>query len=214
MVENFHDTPFFPGSVPPETVAAMTLAVEAVMREVEIPVGINVLRNDASASLGIAAATGGAFIRVNVHTGSMFTDQGLLQGQAHETLRKRAALGISVPILADVWVKHATPPPGTRLPEAARDAWFRGGADGIVLTGSATGGATSREEVEAVRRALPEDGRVWVGSGVTPVSARAFEATAHGMIVGSTLQVGGVAGSGVDPARVRVFMEALGRARG
>lgn len=44
--------------------------------------GLNVLRNDARSGVGITAATGAAFLRVNVHTGSLFTVQGLLEGRA------------------------------------------------------------------------------------------------------------------------------------
>lgn len=211
IVENFQDAPFFPGAVPSETVAAMTMAVEAVRKRVEVPVGVNVLRNDAQAALGIAAATGAAFIRVNVHTGSMYTDQGLLQGEAHLTLRKRAALGVGTAILADVLVKHATPPPGTALVDAARDAWHRGKADGLIITGSATGAPVNLEELAEVKGALPEDGRVWVGSGVTPETAREYLEAADGLMVGSALQAGGVAGGGVEEGRVKALMEALGR---
>jgi membrane complex biogenesis BtpA family protein len=211
LVENFQDAPFFPGAVPPETVAAMTVAVAAIKEKAGVPVGINVLRNDAASALGVAAATGAAFIRVNVHTGSMFTDQGLIQGEAHLTLRKRAALGLEVAILADVLVKHATPPPGTLLETATKDSWFRGLADGLILTGTATGAQVDPEELQRVREALPDDGQLWVGSGATAETAGALLAVADGLIVGSALQTGGVAGGGVDEARVRAFMVGLGR---
>ena len=42
------------------------------------------LRNDPIAALGLAYATGGQFIRVNVHTGVMVTDQGIIKGGAAE----------------------------------------------------------------------------------------------------------------------------------
>src|SRR5713101_4601014 len=76
MVENFGDAPFYPDHVPPETVAAMTRAARAVVEAVPVPVGVNVLRNDTAAALAIAVAVGARFIRVNVHTGAMWTDQG------------------------------------------------------------------------------------------------------------------------------------------
>lgn len=211
LVENFQDAPFFPSAVPPETVAAMTMAVSAVLERVGIPVGVNVLRNDSASALGVAVATGAAFLRVNVHTGSMFTDQGLIQGEAHLTLRKRSALGSDVAILADILVKHATPPPGTLLETAAKDTWFRGLADGLILTGDSTGAPVDPEELQRVREALPDDGQLWVGSGATPETARALLAVADGLIVGSALQTGGIAGGGVEEARVRAFMVGLGR---
>src|SRR5207244_3885869 len=82
MVENYGDHPFYPDSVPPETIAAMALVVAHVVRAARCPVGVNVLRNDARAALAIAATTGAAFVRVNVHSGVAATDQGVLTGQA------------------------------------------------------------------------------------------------------------------------------------
>ena len=141
----------------------------------------------------------------------MFTDQGFLEGQAHETLRVRSALDAPVAILADVFVKHATPPPGTTLEGAARDAWHRGQADGLILTGTETGAPVSREDIGRLRGSLPRDGRVWVGSGVTAHTAGELLKEADGLIVGSALQVGGVAGGEVEAGRVIGLMDALDR---
>jgi uncharacterized protein len=210
LVENYRDAPFFPGAVPAETVAAMAVAVREVCRAVTIPVGVNVLRNDASTALAVAVAAGARFVRVNVHTGAMFTDQGLLEGRAHHTLRLRRALEAPVAILADVLVKHATPPSGTTLEGAARDAWHRGLADGLIVTGAETGAPVDARDIRRLRDALPE-GVVWVGSGVTPETAPALLEAAHGLIVGSALQAGGRAGGGVERERVRGLMRALGR---
>ncbi len=103
-----------------------------------LPVGVNALRNDARAALAIAVATGAHFIRVNVHTGSMFTDQGLIEGAAADTLRVRAALDTRVAIMADVHVKHASPPAGADIADAASDAWHRGLADALIVSGIGT----------------------------------------------------------------------------
>ena len=211
LVENFGDAPFFPTRVPPETVAAMAVVVREVVRSVSIPVGVNVLRNDGASAMAVAACAGATFIRVNVHCGSMYTDQGLLQGQAHRTLRMRTALGPEVMILADVMVKHATPPPGLTLESAARDTWFRGKADGIIITGIETGKAVEVGTLTNAREALPPTAKLWVGSGVGHDSPSALVQASDGLIVGSALEKGGVAGAGVDPRRVRRFMESLGR---
>jgi uncharacterized protein len=226
LVENFGDVPFHPGPVPPETVAALALAVSRVQAVVEdgagaadahslrgpLPVGLNVLRNDARSGVGIAAVTGAAFLRVNVHTGSMFTDQGLLEGRAHETLRERIRLAPDLLLLADVHVKHATPPAGASLEEAARDAVHRGLADILVVSGSGTGKATDPERIRRVRRAVPET-PVWVGSGADASTAEPLVgAGAQGFIVGSALHREGEAGRGIDPARVRAFVAAVRQA--
>src|SRR6266567_2432419 len=109
FIENFGDVPFTKAGVGPETVAAMTAAGCAVRQAVELPIGFNVLRNDARAALAIAAACGGSFIRVNVHTGAMLTDQGLIEGDAFHTLRFRADTCPGIEIFADVHVKHGVP---------------------------------------------------------------------------------------------------------
>jgi membrane complex biogenesis BtpA family protein len=207
LVENFGDVPFTGGQVEPVTVAAMTRAVATVRAAVDRPVGVNVLRNDAAAALAVAAATGASFIRVNVHTGGMFTDQGWIEGRAAETLRLRARIAPDVAILADVQVKHAAPPAGVRLRDAARDTWERGLADALIVSGAATGGATDLERVREVRGAVPE-AVVLVGSGVTAETAAATLAHAHGVIVGSALQERGLAGRAVELERVRRLVSA------
>lgn len=209
LVENFGDTPFFPARVPPETVASMAVVVRGVTESTSVPVGVNVLRNDAEAALAVAVAGGGRFIRVNVHVGTMFTDQGILSGEAFRTIRKREALGQSIPILADVLVKHATPPPGLTLESAARDCWFRGKADALILTGSETGKPIDMDSVSRVRKTLPASSKIWVGSGSSPETVSSLLGSADGIIVGTALQKGGVAGGGVERDRVRAFMDGV-----
>lgn len=207
MVENYGDVPFFAERVPPETVAALSVVAHRVVAETSVPVGINVLRNDARAALAVALAGGADFIRVNVHTGVMWTDQGTVEGRAADTLRVRAALQAPVAILADVLVKHATPPPGLDAEEAARDAWHRGLADALVVSGSATGEPADPARVQAVREAVPE-ATVLVGSGVDHASVADCLRVSHGVIVGTALAREGRAGTGIDPDRARRFVEA------
>jgi membrane complex biogenesis BtpA family protein len=209
LVENFFDAPFFGATVPPETVAAMTVAVEAARAASDLPLGVNVLRNDARAALAIAAATGAAFVRVNVHTGVMWTDQGMLEGQAAETLRVRTALG-DVSLLADVHVKHATAPPGHTLEDAAADAWNRGLADALIVSGSRTGEATALTDVGKARAGAP-GAPVLVGSGVTVATVAETLEIADGVIVGSALKSEGLADVPVDLRRARAMVEAAGR---
>jgi uncharacterized protein len=210
LVENYGDSPFHPGAVPPETVAALTVAVAAVRAEVDLPVGVNVLRNDAAAALATAAATGCGFIRVNVHTGGMFTDQGWIEGNAAGTLRLRERLAPTVAILADIMVKHATPPPGLDLQRAARDAWERGWADALIVSGGGTGEPTGLEDVRRVKEVVPI-APVLVGSGVTVDTVFQALSVADGVIVGSALERDGVAGAPVDAGRVRGLVEAAVR---
>lgn len=214
IVENFGDVPFFKAAVPSETVATMALAIHAVIAVANgWPVGVNVLRNDVRAALGLCAATGADLVRVNVHTGAAVTDQGLVEGHAAETLRERARLCPRVRILADVHVKHATPLSRETIGEAAADTVHRGLADTVIVSGVATGRAPSVELVREVRAAVGHTA-VWIGSGVDERNARGLLEHANGAIVGTSLKREGRVENEVDPARVaamrRVF-DAIGR---
>ncbi len=80
IIENFGDVPFFKDRVDATTIAAMTRLACAVRAAApELPLGINVLRNDARAALAVAVASGAKFIRVNVHVGATATDQGVTE---------------------------------------------------------------------------------------------------------------------------------------
>lgn len=204
VVENFHDAPFDQAGVGAATVAALALGVEAVqgVDGIEL-VGVNVLRNDALTGLGIAAATGAGFVRVNVHTGAMVTDQGVIEGRAAETLRERARLGLDdVRVFADVHVKHAVPFAGERLEDAARDAALRGRADGLVVSGVATGSAPAAERFERVRGAVGDGVPLLGGSGLSVENAGELMRWADGAFVGTSVKVGGDVRAAVDAGRV------------
>ena len=206
IVENFGDAPFRIGRVPPETVSAMTVAVQRVREAVQVPVGINILRNDALSGLAVAAVTGAEFIRVNVHYGMMAADEGLVEGEAHETTRQRSALGVDVKILADVLVKHAVSLGPVDLGLMARETSQRGLADGLIVSGPATGQPTVSFDVSVVRRAVP-DGFVLVGSGVDESNIWRVLEHADGAIVGTSLKRDGIVSNPVDPARVERLAE-------
>lgn len=207
LVENFGDAPFHAEVVPSETVAAMTLAVDTVMKGTGVPVGVNVLRNDLLSGLGIAASTGSPFVRVNVLTGVMFTDQGPIVGRAAEALRKRASLSAEVEIWADVMVKHATPPPGLDARQAALDTVERGLADAVIVSGSGTGSEPDLEEARLIKDELPKGTRVVIGSGATPANLANLCEIADTVIVGSAVKFDGDPLNRVDPERAARMVE-------
>jgi uncharacterized protein len=206
IVENFFDAPFVPGRVDPAVISAMSLVVKRIMHQVVIPVGINVLRNDAHAALAISACTGAQFIRVNILTGSMVTDQGLIQGEAHSIMRYRRELGCHTRIFADVLVKHASPLGPTTLFQAVRDAAERGLADGVIITGHATGDAPLLEDLEIARAAAPHT-PILIGSGATNENIGALIERADGVIVASALKRFGQIDQPIDPHRTRHFVD-------
>lgn len=209
IIENYGDVPFRPGTVEPETVAAIARVLTELRPTVTIPLGVNVLRNDAAAALALAATCAGpdAFMRINVHTGAMVTDQGIIAGQADQTLRRRRELGATVAILADVQVKHATPLGNQTLEEAARDLVERGLADAVIVTGVGTGQPTALADLQRVRAALPAT-PLLVGSGATEATVGDLLTIADGVIVGTALKENGNVAAPVATDRVRAFVAA------
>ncbi|HZN52899.1 MAG TPA: BtpA/SgcQ family protein [Methylomirabilota bacterium] len=211
LVENFGDAPFTPGRVEPATVAAMSVVAAEVRREFpRTRLGLNVLKNDARAALGVAAAVGAEFIRVNVHAGAVLADQGVVQSDAYGTLRDRRLLGVDVAIVADVGGKHAVPLAPVETEQMARDLVHRGLADALVVSGAATGQATPLGEVKRVRSAVP-DVPLLIGSGVTAETAAELLSVADGLIVGTSVKRDGDVRQPVDRARVEKLVAAARR---
>ncbi len=208
IVENFFDAPFTKNQVDPAVVSAMSLIVQRLQQLVAVPIGINVLRNDARSALAIATCVNAQFIRVNVLTGVMATDQGLIEGCAYDLLRYRRELGSEVNILADVLVKHARPLSSPNLTTAVQETIDRGLADGIILSGWATGSPPSLEDLE-LAKAAAGDVPVFIGSGASWENVGKLIQSADGVIVASSLKRKGDIQQPIDPIRVRHFVEAL-----
>lgn len=203
LVENYGDVPFSAGRVEPSTIAAMAVIVAALRAALPtIPLGVNVLKNDARAALAVACATGAQFMRVNVHAGAVVADQGLVQTEAYHTLRDRRMLGADVRLFADVQGKHAVPLAPVELEQEARDLVHRGLADALVVSGRATGEATALADVKRVRSAVASV-PLLVGSGVTPDTVAELLSVADGVIVGTFVKRDGTVSNPVDPERVR-----------
>ncbi len=207
IVENFFDAPFTKDQVNPAVISAMTLIVDRIMNLVVVPVGINLLRNDAKGALAIASCVDAQFIRVNVLNGIMATDQGLIEGNAYDILRFRRELGSDVAILADVLVKHARPLGTPNLTTAVQDTIERGLADGVILSGWATGSPPSLEDLE-LASAAAKGTPVFIGSGANWDNIGQLMQAADGAIVASSLKRNGVITEPIDPIRVAQFIEA------
>ncbi len=210
MIENFGDVPFYPSRVPAHTVAFLsTLAFEIQTRS-QLPLGINVLRNDGIAAIAIAAAVGAEFARVNVYTGARLADQGILQGEAHEITRYRSALGATTAIWADVAVKHSAALGDRSLGDEVEDTVERGLADAVIVSGTSTGKPTALEDVRTVKRHAGA-AAVYVGSGLDESTAEALLEVADGAIVGTAFKRGAKISAPVDRTRVRALVSSVRR---
>jgi hypothetical protein len=206
-IENMHDRPYLKSAVGPEIVAAMTAIGAAVRREVPLPLGVQVLAGANREALAVAIACGASFVRAEGYVFAHVADEGLIEASAGELLRYRRAIGAEhIAVITDIKKKHSAHAitADVSLVETAQAAEFFL-ADGVIVTGSATGVAASASEVSDVAAAVKIG--VFVGSGLTPANLGSF-ASAHGFIVGSSVKQGGLWSNAIDPAACA----AMGRA--
>ena len=207
IVENHGDIPFSkPADIGPETPAFLSVVTDRVRRATGVPVGINVLANAPLPAIATAVAGGAAFIRVNQWANAYVANEGFMEGRAGEALRYRSMLRAeNVRIFADAHVKHGSHAivADRSVAELTRDLAFFD-ADCVIATGQRTGHAASPEEIDEIAGAthLP----VLVGSGVSEDNIVAVLARSNGVIVASSLKVGGVWWNPVETERVKRFV--------
>lgn len=205
-VENFSDPTYYPQEVGPELTAAMAVISDHVVHALSIPVGICILA-DPKASLSVAHAVGGKFIRATFFTEASVDVSGLVLPKPHELLRFRKFLDPAVKIFADVHIKHSAPLVNRPLGDSALDAkYFL--SDAIIISGTHTGKETKLDDIKEAKQAV-EAFPVLVGSGFRKdIAAKIFQ-FADGAIVGTALKVEGVSSNVVDRRRVKELMDVV-----
>lgn len=208
LLENMHDRPYLKGAVGPEVVACMAVVGRAVRQAVDLPLGVQVLAAANREAVAVALACGASFVRVEGFVFAHVADEGIIEGGAADLLRYRRQVGAEpVRIFADIKKKHAAHALTADVPlaDTARAAAFFL-ADGVIVTGAATGEAADPAEVAAARSAVSLP--VLVGSGVTPDNLGSY-AAADAFIVGSWAKHDGRWENEVDPARAAALVAAF-----
>lgn len=200
VIENFGDKPFRKYKIDRETLTAFTIVAYEVKKILDIPVGINVLRNGGVDALRIAYTVSADFIRVNIPIGTCVTPEGQIEGIAAEINLLRKQLGTEIKFFEDVLVKHSWQVHSISLEDAVIETINRGLADVIIVTGARTGLPPDREQVLKVKEnsSVP----VVVGSGITPDNISHYIDVCDGIIVGSWLKKDGITTNPVDPTRL------------
>jgi membrane complex biogenesis BtpA family protein len=187
LIENFHDTPFPKSHISDSKLLLISKIVNKINESVSsISIGVNILRNACAQALKVATFNEASFIRCNIWEGAYVTDQGMIEGIAHEVIHLRNSLHSEVKILADVGVKHATPLGQFSLQEAARNAFYRGKADAIILSGKETGKLISLNQLEQFVRET--EFKPILGSGLDETNLESVFPFISGAIVGSSLK--------------------------
>ena len=151
-----------------------------------------------------------------MHTGATATDQGILTGKAHLTLRLRSGLDPSIAIFADASVKHGTSLRGVPFAVEIEDVITRGKADAILVTGSSTGSPADLDEIRAARAAVESIAErtgmragLVVASGVSAENIAFYAPFVDGFIVGTSIKKEGMTNASVDRGRVRLLLQRL-----
>ena len=204
LVEDFYDFPYPKIEADPAVLASMALIAKSVKDVINIPLGINVLRNCAVAAAAIASVVKGSFIRVNALSETIVSDQGIIEPVAYSLTKYFKYISYRPAVLADVHVKHASPLGQRDIGNVAKDAVGRGCADAIVVSGGRTGSPPRIIDVVEVKNVLKET-PVIIGSGLTPLNASQLLKHADGAIVGTYFKEG----RKISVARVKKLMEVV-----
>lgn len=203
ILQNTHDLPAA-ATAPIETVAFLTAVGCAIRASISMPLGVNVLKNDAEAGLAVAAALGAVFVRLKVYVGAALGAEGLLQPSAPAALRMRQRLGLQTELWVDLFDRTSAPLVPQPLGQLAEWAAKFGDASAAIVTGSSI--AESISMISEVRGAVA-DLPVLVGGGVTHANVAETLRTADAVIVGSALEERPFTGP-VSAEKARAFVRA------
>ncbi|XP_011877259.1 PREDICTED: uncharacterized protein F13E9.13, mitochondrial [Vollenhovia emeryi] len=211
LIENMHDVPYIKRKdISPEVTAVMTRICTEVRKIApqNIPCGVQILAGCNKEAIAVAKAAGLQFIRAEGFVFSHVADEGFIDSNAGVLLRYRRQIDAdNILVFADVKKKHSSHAitSDVSLLETVKAAEFFL-ADGVILTGNATGEETNVRDLSEVRECVAARLPVLIGSGVTLDNVDNYADAADALIVGSHLKMAGRWDNALDPARVRAFV--------
>jgi membrane complex biogenesis BtpA family protein len=195
----------------PESLAAMSAAIAAVRPAIKVPFGVDYLW-DPVATVALGVATGAGFGR-EVMTGVYESDMGLWAPDCAGALRLRHNLGRDdFKLMYNVSAEFASPLGSRSVAQRARSAVFSALADVVLVSGVMTGEAVETSQLRAVKQVV-KDTPVFANTGVNLDNIKDILSTADGCVVGTHFKIAGDTWNAVDGARVRRFMDAVGKLR-
>lgn len=210
MFCNENDRPYV-FSVGPETVSAMSAVIGGLRDMITIPFGVDILW-DPRAALGIAHATGAAFVR-EIFTGAYSSEFGIWNTAPGEVLRYRHNIGADgVRILTNISAEFAAPLVSRPIDVVARGVELIALADAVCVSGPMTGASVDNSQLRAVHDAISGIA-VFANTGVNENSVGDILSLVDGVIVGTSLKVDGITWNPIDMQRARRFMERVEMAR-
>lgn len=203
MFSNEYSLPYLL-KVEPITYVTMARIIGELRREIDRPFGVNVLW-DARASIDLAVATGGQFVR-EIFTGVYASDFGLWNTSCGEVVRHQHAIGgQQVKRFYNIVPEAAVYLAQRDMAAVARSTVFNTNPDAICVSGLIAGAETSQETLTLVKQAIPGT-PVFANTGVRLENVASQLAVADGAVVGTTFKRDGYIWNEVDVMRVRAFM--------
>ena len=186
-----HDVPYLNGNVGPEIVASMMAVAQELKRNIDLPMGIQILAAANKEALAVAQSANFEFIRTEGFVFGHLADEGYIDSCAAELLRYRKNIGAeNIAIFTDIKKKHSSHSisQDVSISETAKAAAFFD-SDGIIITGSSTGTEASENELLEVKKNL--DIPVIIGSGLSITNIEKYYSLADAFIVGSAFKKNG-----------------------
>jgi membrane complex biogenesis BtpA family protein len=206
MFSNERSLPYMT-KVEPITTLSMARVITEVVRELNIPFGVNVLW-DPMASVDLAVATGAKFVR-EIFTGVYASDFGMWNTNCGKVIRHQHAIhGKDVRLLFNILPEASSYLAKRDIVDIARSTAFNTRPDGLCISGLTAGVETDAQVLKLVKDVVP-DIPVFANTGVKLENVAAQLSIADGAITGTTFKRDGYIWNEVDTGRVKEFMRAV-----
>lgn len=204
LVENDNDQPHHI-HVTKQVEQAFIVIMKELCSCSRIPVGMEIIY-DMEKTIEVATRIGVPFVRLDVFADSVVTKWGTVPSPL---LRINSYLSGDHPyILADVQVKHAKLVEQHKKLSASIADTIKGGADGIIITGTWTGIAPDLRDLQIAKTIVKRFKiPVFIGSGATKENISCFTPYIDGVIVGTSIKTG----ASIDDKKAACFIDAFHR---
>lgn len=204
MFSNEFSLPYLK-KVNPITTAAMARVIGELKPDIKIPFGVNVLW-DPYASIDLAAATGGLFIR-EIMSGVYASDFGLWDTDSGAIARHRVSLGQQdLKMLYNIVPESSVYLANRPIESIAKTTVFNCQADVICVSGATAGTGVDTDILGRVKNAIP-DTPVFANTGCKVNTIENIFKIADGAVVGTTFKKDGKFENHVVKDRVVEFMD-------
>jgi len=202
VFSNEGDRPYL-SDVPKITVASMSALIGEVSSKFDVPFGLSVLA-DSEAAISIGTAVRADFVRIFL-SWVFVGDWGIVNPNAGKLQRIKADIHGDMKIFANI-SGHTEPLGDRKIEDIARGAVMFGLADALCLAGTTAGSQVAEKELINARKGS-EGAPIIVGTGVREENIEKMLALSDGVIMGTSVKVGGNTFNPIDPERARSFIK-------